>query len=150
MNDFSGPLTCWRTIPIFRGIGLNMNIVNIFGNLVYNMMIAYSLYYLFLSFRGRLPWQSCDPAWKSPSWISSFFFLWKAPNRSNYFSSEFFYVFILIKTKDCVDDYRPESFKFVTCDDLNNTLKCFDDGKCYNLTAKDGSLASCSLNSSQL
>lgn len=62
-----GPLTCWRAVPLFRGIGLSMNIVNFYTNLYYNMIMAYSLYYLVLSFTSKLPWQSCDPSWKSPS-----------------------------------------------------------------------------------
>ncbi|CAF0889150.1 unnamed protein product [Brachionus calyciflorus] len=112
----TGPLTCWKMIPIFRGIGLSMNIVNSYANLYYNMIIAYSLYYLVLSFRSELPWQKCNPTWSSPN---------------------------------CVDDYSPGNFRFIDCEDLNNTLKC-DNGRCFNLTTLNGSLANCSLNETNL
>ena len=45
---------------------------------------------------------------------------------------------------DCVDDFKPENFKFTDCDDFNLTLKCSQDGKCYNKTTFDGSVAICS------
>ena len=62
-----GPLTCWKAVRLFRGIGLSMNIVNILQDLYYNVILGYSLYYLVLSCNSVLPWEKCDPAWKSPS-----------------------------------------------------------------------------------
>ena len=63
----TGPLTCWTMVPIFRGIGLSMNIVNAYTNIYYNMILAYSLYYLVLSLTSQLPWEKCNPSWSSPS-----------------------------------------------------------------------------------
>ena len=31
------------------------------------MLLAYSVYYLIASFQTKLPWETCDPAWASPS-----------------------------------------------------------------------------------
>lgn len=68
----TGPLTSWKMVPIFRGIGLSMNIVNFYLVLYYNMIIAYSLYYLVVSFTSKLPWQECNPSWSNPSIIHKF------------------------------------------------------------------------------
>lgn len=48
-----------------------------------------------------------------------------------------------------MDDYSPQNFRLVTCDDFNNTLKC-DNGQCYNITTLTGSIADCSTNQSYL
>lgn len=56
---------------------------------------------------------------------------------------------MFIIDEDCVDDYSAGNFKFLSCEDENSTLRC-EDGKCYNLTALDGSLGNCSKNTSML
>ena len=83
----SGPMTCWvselypwlvicsgRIIPglqvmspIFRGIGFSVNIVNNYVNVYFTMILAYSLYFLFMSLRSELPWQKCNPNWTQKS-----------------------------------------------------------------------------------
>ena len=44
-----------------------MNFSNAYVCIYYNMVIAYAMYYLVLSFASELPWQKCNPAWASPS-----------------------------------------------------------------------------------
>jgi SNF family Na+-dependent transporter len=63
----NGPLTCWQMCPLFRGLGISMNIVNFFLLIYYNMILAYSLYFLVLSFNSILPWQYCNKLWSSIS-----------------------------------------------------------------------------------
>ena len=66
----TGPLTCWRMVPLFRGIGLSMNIVNGYLCIYYNMILAYSIYFLYLTLASipfELPWSKCDPKWSTPS-----------------------------------------------------------------------------------
>ena len=48
-----------------------MNMINNYVNTYYIMIIAYSLYYLYLSFDSNLPWEKCDPKWASPSKFDS-------------------------------------------------------------------------------
>ncbi|XP_059833417.1 sodium- and chloride-dependent neutral and basic amino acid transporter B(0+)-like isoform X6 [Hypanus sabinus] len=45
------------------GVGITMMIVVSFCNLTYNCIIAYSLYYLFVSFQSPLPWADCFSWW---------------------------------------------------------------------------------------
>ncbi|RNA14741.1 sodium- and chloride-dependent neutral and basic amino acid transporter B(0+) [Brachionus plicatilis] len=68
----TGPLTCWQMVPLFRGIGLSMNIVNAYLSIFYNMIIAYSLYFLVLSFNSKLPWEECNPQWSSPNCVDDY------------------------------------------------------------------------------
>ncbi|CAH1784499.1 unnamed protein product, partial [Owenia fusiformis] len=59
----SGPLTCWSYAPMFKGIGVAMMIVSSLVAVYYNMIIAWSLYYLIASFTSELPWADCDNDW---------------------------------------------------------------------------------------
>ncbi len=47
--------------PIFTGLGISMNIASFYLCIYYNMIIAYSIYFLFHSFESPLPWSHCDP-----------------------------------------------------------------------------------------
>ena len=61
-----GPLLSWKMIRICQGVGISANIANSLLILFYNMIIAYSLYFLVLSFTTELPWQKCR-SYSSPS-----------------------------------------------------------------------------------
>jgi len=61
-----GPLTCWKYAPIFQGIGVGMVAVSSMVAIYYNMIIAWTLYYLFASFTSKLPWQDCTASWATP------------------------------------------------------------------------------------
>ncbi len=62
-----GPIGCWGNAPFFKGIGISMITATFYVCTYYNMIIAYSSYYLFLSFRMVVPWQNCDPNWSTMS-----------------------------------------------------------------------------------
>jgi len=61
----NGPLTCWEFAPFFKGIGVGMVIVSALVGIYYNMIIAWSLFYLFASFTSTLPWANCNREWAS-------------------------------------------------------------------------------------
>ncbi|WAQ98410.1 SC6A5-like protein, partial [Mya arenaria] len=61
----SGPLTCWKYAPLFQGVGLGMVAVSAMVAIYYNMIIGWSLYYLFASFTSELPWDKCNPEYKA-------------------------------------------------------------------------------------
>lgn len=50
-----------------------MNVISFYFCLYYNMIIAYSLYYLINSFESPLPWSKCNYAWSSTSKLLEFF-----------------------------------------------------------------------------
>ncbi|XP_078602962.1 sodium- and chloride-dependent glycine transporter 1-like isoform X1 [Branchiostoma floridae x Branchiostoma japonicum] len=60
-----GPLTIWRACPIFKGIGYGMVVVSGLVCIYYNVIIAWTLHFLFSSFTSALPWASCDNAWNT-------------------------------------------------------------------------------------
>uniref|UniRef100_A0A8C0BZ78 Transporter n=1 Tax=Buteo japonicus TaxID=224669 RepID=A0A8C0BZ78_9AVES len=54
-----GPISVWRILPLFQGVGITMVIISTFVAIYYNVIIAYALYYLFASFQRVLPWSDC-------------------------------------------------------------------------------------------
>ncbi|XP_051957084.1 sodium- and chloride-dependent neutral and basic amino acid transporter B(0+) [Xyrauchen texanus] len=51
-----GPINVWKAVPILQGVGITMMLVSTFVAIYYNVIIAYSIYYLFSSFQYPLPW----------------------------------------------------------------------------------------------
>jgi len=54
-----------RFCPLFGGIGYGMIIVSAIVMLYYNMIIAWTIFYIFVSFNKRLPWERCEPEWRT-------------------------------------------------------------------------------------
>ncbi|XP_077137624.1 sodium- and chloride-dependent neutral and basic amino acid transporter B(0+)-like [Ranitomeya variabilis] len=54
-----GPIEIWRIVPLFQGVGFTMVLISTLVSIYYNVIIAYSLFYLFSSFRSYLPWSDC-------------------------------------------------------------------------------------------
>lgn len=44
----------------FSGVGITMMLVSTFVSIYYNVIIAYSIYYMFASFQFPLPWSDCS------------------------------------------------------------------------------------------
>ncbi|KAG8453152.1 hypothetical protein GDO86_004827 [Hymenochirus boettgeri] len=55
----AGPITVWKCCPILKGIGIGMLLVSSLVSLYYNVIIAWTFYYLGQSFQSPLPW-SCE------------------------------------------------------------------------------------------
>ncbi|XP_063793617.1 sodium- and chloride-dependent neutral and basic amino acid transporter B(0+)-like [Pseudophryne corroboree] len=55
----SGPVAMWKVLPLFEGVGITMVLISTLVTIYYNVIIAYSLYYLFASFTSVLPWSDC-------------------------------------------------------------------------------------------
>ncbi|XP_073324148.1 sodium- and chloride-dependent neutral and basic amino acid transporter B(0+)-like [Pagrus major] len=54
-----GPVNMWRAVPLMQGVGLSVVVGSTLLAIYYNVIIAYSLYYMFASFQFPLPWSSC-------------------------------------------------------------------------------------------
>lgn len=64
-----GPVAVYnRFCPLFRGLGYGMVIVSSIVMLYYNLIIAWTIYYMVVSFASifyQLPWQNCDADWST-------------------------------------------------------------------------------------
>jgi solute carrier family 6 amino acid transporter-like protein 5/7/9/14 len=58
-----GPISVWRAVPFFKGLGYAMVVISALVCIYYNMIIAYTLYYFFASLNIEVPWQYCKPGW---------------------------------------------------------------------------------------
>lgn len=55
-----GPVKAWFKIsPNLGGIGIAALVVDIFGVILYNLIISWVFFYLFNTFRGDLSWGFC-------------------------------------------------------------------------------------------
>ncbi|KAI2800372.1 Sodium- and chloride-dependent GABA transporter 1, partial [Blomia tropicalis] len=61
----AGGVSVWNKIPILKGIGFASMVMIGLCNTYYIVIIAWTLYYLFNSFKSPLPWASCDNWWNS-------------------------------------------------------------------------------------
>jgi solute carrier family 6 amino acid transporter-like protein 5/7/9/14 len=61
-----GPVTVYSNLsPLFKGLGFANFLASAFVGLYYNMIIAWTIYYLFASFTSELPWDSCQNEYNS-------------------------------------------------------------------------------------
>ncbi|KAH9489778.1 Sodium- and chloride-dependent glycine transporter 2 [Bulinus truncatus] len=59
------PVAIWKVAPLFKGVGIGMIMISAIVCIYYNVIIAWTVYYLFLSFRSVLPWSHCDNPWNT-------------------------------------------------------------------------------------
>ncbi|XP_070117930.1 sodium-dependent noradrenaline transporter isoform X2 [Equus caballus] len=62
-----GAATVWKICPFFKGVGYAVILIALYVGFYYNVIIAWSLYYLFSSFTFNLPWTDCGHTWNSPN-----------------------------------------------------------------------------------
>ncbi|XP_041848727.1 sodium-dependent noradrenaline transporter [Melanotaenia boesemani] len=62
-----GAATVWKICPVFKGVGYTVIVIALYVGFYYNVIIAWSLYYLFSSMTKDLPWLSCGNPWNSPN-----------------------------------------------------------------------------------
>ncbi|XP_054722112.1 sodium- and chloride-dependent glycine transporter 1-like isoform X2 [Uloborus diversus] len=60
-----GPITIWKISPLFQGLGYAMFLMSALVGIYYNMILAWSLFYLTSSLSSILPWSSCDNWWNT-------------------------------------------------------------------------------------
>nr|XP_020840858.1 sodium-dependent noradrenaline transporter isoform X2 [Phascolarctos cinereus] len=66
-----GAATVWKICPFFKGVGYAVILIALYVGFYYNVIIAWSLYYLFSSFTLNLPWTNCGHPWNSPNCTDS-------------------------------------------------------------------------------
>ncbi|XP_069100866.1 sodium- and chloride-dependent glycine transporter 1-like [Argopecten irradians] len=59
------PITIWRICPLFKGVGYGMVIISGIVCVYYNIIITWTIYYLYHSLRAVLPWSMCNNWWNT-------------------------------------------------------------------------------------
>lgn len=57
------------------GVGVGMIVIASLATIYYNMILAWSLYYMFASWQSQVPWYDCKNSWNTPcksSWYLLF------------------------------------------------------------------------------
>ncbi|RXM31740.1 Sodium- and chloride-dependent glycine transporter 2 [Acipenser ruthenus] len=60
-----GPVSVWKAIPALQGCGIAMLIISVLIAIYYNIIMCWTIYYLFASL-GSLPWANCKNPWNTP------------------------------------------------------------------------------------
>jgi len=61
-----GPVTVYSNLaPLFKGLGFANFMASCMVGLYYNMIIAWTIYYMFSSFTSKLPWEDCGQDFNS-------------------------------------------------------------------------------------
>ncbi|XP_019748349.1 sodium- and chloride-dependent GABA transporter 2-like [Hippocampus comes] len=61
-----GAITCWRKLcPLAEGIGYGGELILLYTCMTYMVVLAWTLFYLFSSFKSPLPWSTCDNYWNT-------------------------------------------------------------------------------------
>lgn len=55
---------------LFAGVGIGMVILNVICSLYYNIILAWTIFYIGNSFIGPLPWTTCDNTWNSQQCVT--------------------------------------------------------------------------------
>jgi solute carrier family 6 amino acid transporter-like protein 5/7/9/14 len=62
-----GPVDVYSHLsPLFSGLGFANVLCTTFLVVYYNIIVAYTIYYLFASFNPQLPWDGCDSEFNTP------------------------------------------------------------------------------------
>ncbi|KAK3105170.1 hypothetical protein FSP39_018821 [Pinctada imbricata] len=62
-----GPGKVWICCPLFKGIGFAMITLTCIVSLYYNVILAWTLFYLGNSFFPTIPWGNCNNDWNTPA-----------------------------------------------------------------------------------
>ncbi|GFY59060.1 sodium- and chloride-dependent glycine transporter 2 [Trichonephila inaurata madagascariensis] len=62
-----GPISIWKICPLFKGLGYGMVMVSGIVCIYYNIIIAWTLYYIYQSY--NVPWATCDNWWNTPDCV---------------------------------------------------------------------------------
>lgn len=62
-----GAMKAWKIVPVLKGIGIAVNIINYYLNVYYSVILAWSLRYFYASMSSTLPWTTCGNSWNTNS-----------------------------------------------------------------------------------
>ncbi|XP_053692476.1 sodium- and chloride-dependent glycine transporter 2 [Sabethes cyaneus] len=62
----TGCVTVFKLVPLLKGAGITIVIINFICSSYYNVIIAYPILFLWKSAGAQLPWENCRNAWNTP------------------------------------------------------------------------------------
>ncbi|XP_014669609.1 PREDICTED: sodium- and chloride-dependent glycine transporter 1-like [Priapulus caudatus] len=78
----SGAILMWNISPIFKGVGFGMMLVSVLYCVLYNLIMAYILFYLGMSLTKLLPWETCMNPWNTAACLQRGYDLLGSSNMS--------------------------------------------------------------------
>ncbi|CAG0895524.1 unnamed protein product [Darwinula stevensoni] len=120
LQDFSHLQRSQDSIPNPRGAGYAVVLINFYLCAYYNVIIAYTLYYMFMSFASEVPWKHCGNWWNTELCkeigldSGSHNSLISPSNMTKTPTHEFFHNYIL-EISEGIEDPGPLVWKLVLC-----------------------------------
>ncbi|XP_035210687.1 sodium- and chloride-dependent glycine transporter 1-like [Stegodyphus dumicola] len=65
-----GPIAIWKISPLFKGLGYGMVLISGIVCIYYNVIIAWTLYYIYQSY--HVSWATCGNWWNTPNCVDQF------------------------------------------------------------------------------
>ncbi|XP_069693500.1 sodium- and chloride-dependent GABA transporter 1 [Periplaneta americana] len=67
-----GGLGVFRIAPIFKGIGYAAAVMSCWMNVYYIVILAWAIFYFFMSLRADVPWRTCNNYWNTPNCVNAY------------------------------------------------------------------------------
>ncbi|XP_050357080.1 sodium- and chloride-dependent GABA transporter 1 [Nymphalis io] len=67
-----GGLGVFKIAPIFKGIGYAAAVMSCWMNVYYIVILAWAIFYFFMSMRADVPWRSCDNYWNTDTCVNPY------------------------------------------------------------------------------
>nr|AGY96957.1 high-affinity octopamine transporter protein 1 [Limulus polyphemus] len=60
-----GPISVWKICPLFKGVGYCAVLISWYVSFYYNVIIGWTVYFIYKSFSSELPWMKCGNEWNT-------------------------------------------------------------------------------------
>ncbi|CAH1393590.1 unnamed protein product [Nezara viridula] len=67
-----GGLGVFKIAPIFKGIGYAAAVMSCWMNIYYIVILAWAIFYFFMSMRTDVPWRTCNNYWNTPYCVNTY------------------------------------------------------------------------------
>ncbi|XP_059488974.1 sodium- and chloride-dependent GABA transporter 1 [Neocloeon triangulifer] len=67
-----GGLGVFKIAPLFKGIGYAAAVMSCWMNVYYIVILAWAIFYFFMSFRADLPWRTCFNYWNTAKCVNPY------------------------------------------------------------------------------
>ncbi|XP_039310474.1 sodium- and chloride-dependent GABA transporter 1 [Solenopsis invicta] len=67
-----GGLGVFKIAPLFKGIGYAAAVMSCWMNVYYIVILAWAIFYFFMSMRSELPWGSCNNDWNTKNCVNPY------------------------------------------------------------------------------